>query len=130
MVNDPLGDFLTSLRNAGLAGKKSALTPDSRLKTAVAEKLKAAGWVKSLTHRGKKVKKYLEVELLPGAPGRPRLSGERVSKPSRRVYHSYKEIRSVRHGKGLALYSTTAGILSDKEAREQKLGGECLMKIW
>lgn len=128
---DPISDMIVRLKNAGLAGRSSVVFPASALKLAIAEKLRQAGYVKSVNSRGKKVKKSLEVELVSAPNGETKIEDiQRVSKPSRRVYHNHREIRSVRQGHGLAIYSTPKGILTDKEARTAKVGGEILFKIW
>ncbi|MBI2100234.1 MAG: 30S ribosomal protein S8 [Candidatus Vogelbacteria bacterium] len=127
---DPISDMLIRLKNVAMARKPLALVPFSQLKLGIAEVLKTAGYLKSVTKKGKKIKKYLELELS-YADNCPKLTDvKRVSKPSRRIYEPAKQIRSVRHGYGLALYSTSRGLLTDKAAREQKVGGELLFKIW
>lgn len=131
MVTDPIANMIVQLKNAGMARRPSATFPASALKLAIAEKLKQVGYLKSVTKRGKKVKKSLEAELVYQSNGEPKISEvKRVSKPSQRVYHRVHQIRPVRQGHGLALYSTPKGILTDKEARENKVGGEILFKIW
>ena len=127
---DPISDMLIRLKNAAMARNTTALVPFSQLKLGIAETLKQAGYIKSITKKGKKIKKYLELELV-YADDQPKLTDvKRISKPSRRVYEPAREIRSVRHGYGLALYSTSRGLLTDKAAREAKVGGELLFKIW
>ncbi len=130
MVTDPVADMITRLKNAQMAGLPKVQMPLSSLKYQIAEVLKQDGYVKSVTKRGKKIKKTLEIELI-YTDGRPRINEVyRISKPSRRVYSRAKEVRSVRQGSGRAIYSTTKGILTDKATREAKLGGELLFKIW
>lgn len=130
MNTDPIADMIIRLKNAGLAKRERAVFPASELKWAIAEKLKQSGYLKTVTKRGKKVKKSIEAELV-YANGVPKLSEvKRVSRPSQRIYHRHHQIRPVRQGYGLALYSTPKGILTDKEAREAKVGGEILFKIW
>ena len=130
MVTDAIADMITRLKNAGLAKRPLVTFPASALKWAIAEKLKQVGYLKSVTKRGKKIKQSIEVELLyPLA--KPKIAEvARISKPSRRVYHRYQDIRSVRQGYGLALYSTSRGIMTDKKARTAKVGREILFKIW
>lgn len=130
MVTDPLGDFLSRLQNATRAGKPSLAVPYSKLKHAVAEKLRARGFIKSLEKRGKKVKKTLEIELMVTS-GLPKIAGvERISKPGRRLYQRVSEIRAVRGGTGAVVLSTPKGILTGDEARKENVGGEVLFKIW
>ena len=131
MTTDPIGDFINQLKNAQMVHKSSVSLPYSMLKHAVADKLVAAGWIKSAAKKGKKAKKMLEVELSYDQNGAPRISHvERVSKPGRRLYGGAGELKSVQHGKGALIVSTPKGILTDDEARKEKVGGEMLFKIW
>lgn len=130
MVSDAIGDFVIQLKNAQMAGRLSLLIPFSNLKWAVAEELKKAGYLRAINKKGKKIKKYLEIELI-YENNQPRIHEvKRISKPSRRIYHHYSDIHAVRQGFGLALYSTPRGVLTDKAARAAKVGGEILFKIW
>lgn len=130
MVTDPIADLLTRLKNAARAKHPSVTVPFSKLKLAVAETLARAGYVKGVNKKGKKVKKYLEFELV-YTDQEPKLTEvRRVSKSSRRVYHGVKDIKSIRQGFGVAVYSTPKGVLTDKEARTAKVGGEILATIW
>ncbi len=131
MVNDPIGDLINRLVNAGAVKKASVALPYSTLKMAVAEKLKAAGYVAGAEKKGKKVKKTLDIALIYHPDGRPRISGvKRVSKPGRRIYKSVLDINPVRYGHGSLILSTPKGILTDKEAKESKVGGEAMFEIW
>ena len=130
MNTDPIADMIIRLKNAQLAGLPSVLVPYSNFKQTIADSLKAAGYIKSVNKKGKKIKKYLELELL-YTEDQPRINEvKRLSKPSRRIYHRYSQIRSVRQGRGIAVYATPKGILTDKQARETKVGGEALFQIW
>jgi small subunit ribosomal protein S8 len=130
MTNDPIGDFIIRLTNAGAINKTSVSVPFSNLKLAIAEKLKDAGYVASVDKKGKKIKKTLEITLIYGARG-ARIQGvKRISKPGRRMYKSVLEITPVRYGKGNLILSTPAGIMTDKEAKSAKVGGEALFEIW
>lgn len=131
MYSDPISDMIIRIKNAALSKRERVSIPASELKLAIAEKLKQAGYLKSVEKHGKKVHKSIEAELVYGPDGRSKISDvKRVSKPSARVYHRAHQIRSVRQGHGLAVYSTPQGLLTDKEAREAKVGGEVLFKIW
>lgn len=131
MVNDPIGDFIIRLTNAGAVKKGAISVPFSLLKQAVAEKLKDAGYVTNVEKKGKKIKKTLEVGLKYTTAGEPAISGvKRISKPGRRMYKSVREIMPVRYGHGLLILSTPKGILTNKEARKEKVGGEALFEIW
>lgn len=129
MVSDPISDMITRLKNAQMAGLPSVLIPYSQFKHTIADSLKEAGYLKSVNKKGKKIKKYLEAELI-YTNHQPKISEvKRVSKPSRRVYHRHSQIKAVRQGYGLAIYATPKGVLTDKQARAAKVGGEILFTI-
>jgi small subunit ribosomal protein S8 len=131
MVGDPIGDFIIRLKNAATAGHASVSVPYSKMKMAVAEALRDAGFVKAVEKRGKKVRKTIHVDLLYTKDGKPRVTSvKRLSKPGRRIYRSVREIFPVRYGKGLLVLSTPNGILTDKEARKERVGGEALFEIY
>ena len=131
MVNDPIGDFINRLKNAGAIKQESVCVPFSNVKLAIAEKLKDAGYVKAVEKKGKKVKKTLDVALVYTPSGESKIQGvKRISKPGRRLYKSVHEIIPVRYGHGSLILSTPAGIKTDKEARKEKVGGEALFEIW
>ena len=131
MVTDPIADLLAQMRNAGGAKKATLVLPFSKLRFAVATALLKEGYIASVTKKGKKIVKQLEIGLIYTADGKPRISGAtRLSKSSRRVYYGVEDIRSVRHGYGLLMLSTPEGILSGSEAKKKKVGGEALFKIW
>ena len=131
MVTDSIGDFIIRLKNAAAVGKKEVVVPYSNLRHAVAETLRKEGYLESVAKQGKKAKKLLEVELAYGKSGLPRLAGvKRISKPGRRVYESMRDLRPVKSGKGSLILSTPKGILTDRQARKERVGGETLFKIW
>jgi len=131
MVNDPVSDFIIRLKNATAVKKEGIELPYSKLKHAVAEKLGESGYVGPISKRGRKTKKFLEVELRYEKNGTPSIQGvSRVSKPGRRVYVSVSGIKPVRFGKGSLILSTPKGILTGEEAKKEHVGGEVLFKIW
>jgi small subunit ribosomal protein S8 len=131
MVNDPIGDFIVRLKNAGAVKKDIVSVPFSSFRYAIAEKLKDAGYIAGIEKKGKKVKKTLDVTLKYDVAGVHVISGvKRVSKPGRRLYKSAHEINSVRYGHGSLILSTPKGVLTDKEARKANVGGEALFEIW
>lgn len=131
MVNDPVADFITRLKNAGMVGKKEVAVPYSKLKHAIAQKLAAAGFVAATDTTGKGVKKALVVTLKYDQRGQHFIRGvQRISKPGRRLYAGVADIHPVKFGHGNLILSTPAGILTDEEARQQRVGGEQLFKIW
>ena len=131
MVNDPLADFIIQLKNAAAVRKACVAVPYSKVKHAVALKLREGGYVGGVTKRGKKARKCLEVELRYEKNGTSRIEGvSRVSKPGRRVYVSVSKINPVRLGKGALILSTPKGILTGEEAKKEHVGGEALFTIW
>ncbi|MEK7106781.1 MAG: 30S ribosomal protein S8 [Patescibacteria group bacterium] len=131
MTSDTIGDFIIRLKNAGAIKKETISVPFSALKLAVAEKLRDAGYVKSIDKKGKKVKKTLDVVLKYDSEGVHIIHGvKRISKPGRRMYRSVYEIMPVRYGHGALILSTPKGILTGKEARKENVGGEALFEIW
>lgn len=128
---DPISNFITALRNASMAKKKTVIAPHSELLQAIAEKLRERGFLATVAKRGKKTKKTLEVELAMNDHGKPKLSQlVRVSKPGRRMYVGQKSITSVRGGFGVLMLSTPKGVLTGEEAQKEKVGGEVLFKAW
>ena len=131
MVTDPVADLITRLKNAGAIKKQSISLPYSIFKMAIAEKLKDAGYVSAVDKKGKKVKKTLDVVLKYDESGKHVIAGvKRVSKPGRRMYQGVHDIKPVKYGHGTLILSTPKGIMTDKEARKEKVGGEALFEIW
>ncbi len=127
MVTDTIADFIIRLKNANLVGKESISTYTSKKKEAIADALVRAGFVKSFSKNGK----IIEVVLNYKSDKSSKIKGvQRISKPSRRVYQGSADIKSFKNGYGAVIFSTPAGILSNKEAAKQKVGGEILFKIW
>ena len=131
MVGDPIGDFIIRLKNAGAVNHEVVSIPFSKMKMAVAEVLKENGYIKDVEKSGKKVRKTIHVRLQYKDDGTPRISSvKRISKPGRRIYKSVDDIHSVRYGKGMSVISTPNGILTDAQARKERVGGEILFEIW
>ena len=127
MVTDTIADFIIRLKNANLVGKESISTYTSKKKEAIADALVRAGFVKSFSKNGK----MIEVVLNYKSDKSSKIKGvQRISKPSRRVYQGSADIKQFKSGYGAVIFSTPAGILSNKEASKQKVGGEILFKIW
>ncbi len=131
MVTDPVSDLIVRIKNANDAGKESLTISYSKMKEAISEVLAKQGFVKNVTApKGKKVQKTLEIGLV-YQDGKGKVQGvERISKLSKRVYQGVKDIKPVRNGFGYLILSTPKGILTDKEAKKEKVGGEALFKIW
>jgi small subunit ribosomal protein S8 len=127
---DPIADMIVQIKNASLSGKESVVFPYSKLKLAILDVLLKEGFIKSFGKKGKKVVKFIEVVLAYDENG-PKVSDiSRISKTSKRLYQKAKELRPVKNGFGIAVISTSKGLMSDKMARVEKLGGEILFKIW
>jgi small subunit ribosomal protein S8 len=126
---DSIANMLTSIKNAGLVKKTSVTIPHSKMKEAILSVLKNEGYIKTYhVHEG--VKPSLEI-VLEYKGSSPRISGVmRVSKNSNRVYKGVKDITSIKYGHGVAVFSTPKGILTDKQARKEMVGGEVLFNIW
>lgn len=128
MVNDPISDFITRLKTAGRARKESVSLPHSKLKEAIAVVLVAEGYLKSVAK--KKTGPILEI-VLNYHNGEPKIKDvERISKLSRRVYRGFDELHPAKGGFGRMILSTPKGILTDRQAIKEKVGGEILFKIW
>jgi len=127
MVTDIIGDFIIRIKNANLVGKEVVSIYSSKNKEAVADALVRAGYIKSFSKNGK----MLDVVLSYRADKSPQIIDvKRISKPSKRVYIKSTDIKPFKSGFGATILSTPVGILSNKEAVKQKVGGEVLFKIW
>lgn len=131
MMTDPIGDMLTRIRNAGRARHEEARFPKSKLKLAVARVLSEAGYLGAVTEDEEGGKPVVVAKIRYDGDGVPMIDGlRRVSRPSRRVYVAKDEIPRVRNGLGLAVLSTSRGVLSDRAAREAAVGGEVICEVW
>jgi small subunit ribosomal protein S8 len=132
-MSDPIGDLLTRIRNAVQAGHPSVDVPASRLKEEVCALLKREGFISdyALTDARGAAKCQVRVTLKYLPDRSSVIQGlRRVSKPSLRVYSRGKELKPVRSGMGIAVVSTSKGLMTGRQARAQKLGGEILCEIW
>jgi small subunit ribosomal protein S8 len=131
MVSDRVGDFIVRLQNAGAVGKANVALPYSAHLEAIAKKLQTLGFVSNVDVSGASTKKMLEVALAYDDRGAHKIHGvKRISKPGRRLYVPAREAHSIKEGTGARILSTPRGILSDKEARKVRAGGEDLFQIW
>ena len=118
------------LKNASISSRDSIFMPYSKLIESLADCLVKEGYLKSVSKKSRKNKDVLELEIV-YVEGKPRITGvDRISKPSRRVYMGAKDIRSVKNGRGILVLSTPKGILTDKEARKELVGGEAMFTMW
>ncbi len=125
-TSDPIGDLVTRLRNAQHARRTVCLAPWSRIKQELCELLKKEGYVSDVRVVGEEPKQELEVTF---NPDKPALVLKRVSTPGRRAYIGYAALKPVLSGHGLAVLTTSEGLLTDKEARKRKVGGEVLCTV-
>ncbi len=131
MYTDPIADMLTRIRNANNVLQPETTMPSSKLKVEVARILTAEGYVDSYRDEEASVGRSLTVKLKYGE-GRSRIVKglQRISTPGRRVYKGATEISRVKGGLGIAIVSTSQGLLTDREARRRNLGGEVLCEVW
>jgi len=129
MSNDTVGDFLTQIRNANLTRNFSTITLNTKTNYQISKILKEEGFIDSFTSfSSKKLILYLKYK---GRQRKPILTNlKRISKPGRRIYTNYKEIPSILGGLGIVILSTSKGILTDRDARLNHVGGEILCSIW
>lgn len=127
-MQDPIADLLTRIRNGQVAGKVAVSMPSSKQKLAIANLLKAEGYVSNVTVTGD-VKKVLEIELK-YYQGKPVVEMiKRVSRPGLRIYKSCTELPKIMNGLGIAVISTSKGIMTDRAARKSGIGGEVVCYV-
>jgi small subunit ribosomal protein S8 len=130
-VSDPIADMLTRVRNGAKAKFNSVDVPGSKLKTELAKILKEEGFVKNYKFLKDGKQGILRIYLKYGAGQSTVVYGlKRISKPSRRVYVKSNDIKPVYNGMGISILSTSMGIMTDKKARQENVGGEILCNIW
>jgi len=131
MMTDPIADLLTRIRNANNARKASVDVPWSRQKAEIARVLVEEGYLEGATIVDAEPRKLLRIDLRYDAQRRPVITGmRRVSRPSLRVYVGVKDIPAVRRGLGVNVLSTPKGVLVDRTARRENVGGEIICTIW
>ena len=131
LITDPIADMRTRIRNALTAKHEDVLVPASTVKKAIAEILLDEGYIKSYDIREDGVAKYIHIDLK-YSPNKQRvITGlKRISKPGLRIYARKDQLPKVLNGLGIAIISTSRGIMTDREARKQGVGGEVLAYIW
>jgi small subunit ribosomal protein S8 len=131
MMTDPISDMLARIRNASLARHDRTEMPHSNLKQHLAQVLKQEGFLDDVRVSEGEGPKTLTLVLRYGRDRSSAIDGvRRVSAPGRRVYVRYDRIPRVRSGMGISILSTSRGVMTDRQAREQKVGGELLCEIW
>ena len=131
MMTDPIADMLTRIRNAGTAKHNQTQCPSSRIKLAIAKVLEEAGFLGKVRVEPREGRASLVMGIRYGDNGDALIGGiRRISTPGRRSYVSSSEIPKVRNGLGIAVISTSKGVLSDSAARDAHVGGEVLCEVW
>jgi small subunit ribosomal protein S8 len=127
---DQISEMLTAIRNAQAVLKPTVVVPFSEFKNEIMKVMEKEGLVEKIEKKGKKAKKTLEITLKYNE-GVPAISGlKRISKPGQRIYIDHRGIKPIKSGYGMSLISTSKGLLTNKEARKQKVGGEVICEIW
>lgn len=130
-MTDPISAMMTMIKNASMAGKSSVTVPHSTFKESILGCLKRLNFIADFEKKTRDSRPYLVITLIETPEGAARIHDTiRISKPSRRMYKGVKEIRMYKNGHGSFIFSTPKGILSDKEAKKEMVGGEILFSIW
>ncbi|HOK13885.1 MAG TPA: 30S ribosomal protein S8 [Candidatus Kapabacteria bacterium] len=129
-VTDQISDFLTRIRNAGRAGHKTVTAPASKLKIAIARILKDQGFIADYAIIEDKVQNQIKVTLKYYNREPAIREMKRISKPGRRIYVSVDNLPRIKNGLGIAIISTSKGVLTDKDAKKFNVGGEFICSIW
>jgi small subunit ribosomal protein S8 len=130
-MTDPIADFLTRLRNGLMARHKTVVSPSSKLKVRIAQILKDEGYVNDVAEEGEGGHKLLTVTLRYDELNSPVLEGiTRISRPGLRHYVNADKLPKVRGGLGMAILSTSKGVMTDGQARKDRVGGEILCHVW
>ncbi|MGM0653833.1 MAG: 30S ribosomal protein S8 [Thermodesulfobacteriota bacterium] len=130
-TSDPIADMLTIIRNGGKAGLSKVDIPGSKIKREMVRVLKEQGYIKDYKFLEDETQGVIRVALKYVSEGEPTIFGiQRVSKPSCRVYAKSKDIKPVLNGLGISIISTSKGLMTDRQAKEAKVGGEILCNVW
>ena len=130
-VTDPIGDLLTRIRNANLAYKDDLLVPASKMNDAILRILSTEGFIAGCEPEGEGIERVLRVTLKYGARRERTITGlKRVSKPGRRIYARRGGLPRVLGGLGIAIVSTSQGVMTDRDASRKGIGGEVLAYVW
>jgi len=127
---DPVSNLLISIKNGNRALKESVIVPESKLCLAIAQKLSKEGFVGAISKKSRRGRPVLEIALISNDRMPKVTEVNRISKPSRRMYAGAADVKIVKNGRGMLVLSTPKGILTDKEARKEHVGGEVLFSIW
>jgi small subunit ribosomal protein S8 len=131
MVNDPIADMLTRIRNAAMARHTQVVMPSSKMKVAIAKILREEGFIQDFDVNQEKPQPALRIRLKYTDQRKCVVSGlERVSSPGRRVYGGTENLKWVKSGMGIAILTTSKGVMTDRKARRMHIGGEVLCYVW
>ncbi|AWM75739.1 MULTISPECIES: 30S ribosomal protein S8 [Lactobacillus] len=131
VMTDPIADYLTRIRNANMAKHNSVEVPASNIKKSISEILKREGFIRDYEVTDDNKQGMIKIFLKYGPDGERVISGlKRISKPGLRNYVSAENLPKVLNGLGIAIVSTSAGVITDKEARQKDVGGEVIAYVW
>ena len=129
-LSDPIGDMIARIKNSQLWNHKNVKLPSSKFKVKIAEVLKSEGYIIDYNVKNDQKKPNLEIHLKYSS-GNPVISNiERISKPGRRIFSSAESLPKINNGLGIAIVSTPKGVMTDIDARKQKIGGEIICKVF
>ncbi len=129
-ITDPIADMLTRIRNASRARKSHVVVPGSRLKISILDILKKEGFIENYSVKRESKKTDIEIRLKYFEKEPVIQELERVSRPGRRYYVQAKDLRPVRNNLGIAIVSTSGGVMSSRKARSMNMGGEIICRVW
>lgn len=130
-MTDPIADFLTRIRNAVTVGKDRCDVPASQIKLELAKIFQEEGFIRTFKVLEEGPQRTIRLYLRYSPDGEPAIRGlERISRPGRRVFRGVKELPRVLNGIGVAVVSTSSGLMTDAKAREQGVGGEVMCRVW
>ena len=131
MVNDPIADMLTRIRNAGMVRQTQVVMPSSKIKVSIARILAEEGFIKGYTLTEDKPQPKLVIQLKYAGRGKPVITGlERISRPGRRVYFGKSDVPEVLAGLGTSILTTSRGVMTGRQAVKAGVGGEVLCNVW
>ncbi len=127
---DPIADMLTSIRNAQAVSKETVEVPFSKLKFGIVKILEKEGFIEKIEKKGRGVKKIIEIKLKYEDKKSAISYLKRISKPGQRIYFKSQGLKPVRSGYGITIISTSKGLMTGREAKKKKIGGEVLCQVW
>ncbi len=131
IITDPIGDFIIRLKNSSAVGKETVSIPFSKMKLSIAIALKKNNYIGEIAETGEGVTRQLTITQLYDETGKPKIHDvKRISKPGRRMYTGVSKIHPIKYGRGLLVLTTPRGIMTDADARRDRVGGEILFSVW